>query len=133
MSVTPRFRGTVTDKGLFKPDDARYYGALARYRGKPLYIVLEGEAKKRSNQENRYYRGCVLPILAEAYGVITADEMHGVLQPIFWSVTDDRGNLRIKSTTEYSTVEFEEKMAQIRTWASVELGAYVPLPNEISY
>jgi hypothetical protein len=131
--ITPRFRGTVNAQGLFQPDDARYYGALARYRGKPLYVVLEGETKKRSNQENRYYRGCVLPILAEAYGAVTADEMHGVLQGIFWGEVTERGHWRIKSTTEYSTVEFEEKMAQIRTWGSVELGCYVPTPNEISY
>lgn len=37
------------------------------------------------------------------------------------------------STTRLSTVEFENYLSKIRTWASAELGCYLPLPNETQF
>ena len=36
-----------------------------------------------------------------------------------------------KSTTELSTVEFEDYVAKIRMWAASFLSLIIPLPNEI--
>ena len=35
-----------------------------------------------------------------------------------------------KSTTTLSTMEFEDYMTEVRMFASVELGCFLPLPNE---
>ena len=38
-----------------------------------------------------------------------------------------------RSTTALSTMEFEDYMTKIRMFASVELGCFLPLPNETNY
>jgi hypothetical protein len=36
----------------------------------------------------------------------------------------------VRSTSDLSTIEFEEYCSKIRMWASKELGVYIPSPNE---
>ena len=38
-----------------------------------------------------------------------------------------------KSSTALTTIEFEDYMTKIRTFASMELGCFLPLPNESEY
>ena len=75
--------------------------------------------KQRSSPQNRYFHGVVLPILADHTGY-TDDEMKAICK---WK-------FKIKSTSELSTAEFEQFCSNIRQWASLELSAWVPEPNE---
>ena len=77
------------------------------------------KGKPRSDPENRYFHGVILPILAEYTGY-TIDEMKGVVKFKF----------NIKSTADLTTVEFEKFCSDIRAWASRDLGCYIPEPNE---
>ena len=59
------------------------------------------------------------------------DEMHAALCHKFLSDIDTKtGLMRIKGTSDLTTVEFEEFMARVRQWAGEELGVFIPLPNE---
>ena len=75
--------------------------------------------RNRSNAENAYFHGCVLPILATHTGY-SADEMKAVLK---WK-------FKIINTSSLSTIEFEKFMSDVRQWASAELSVYIPLPKE---
>lgn len=75
--------------------------------------------KSRSNPQNDYFHGVLLPILANYTGY-SADEMKAVMK---WK-------FRVKSTAALTTAEFEKFMSDIRAWASSDLEVYIPCPNE---
>ena len=77
--------------------------------------------RQRSNPQNKYFHGVLLPILAEYTGYDDS-EMKGVIK---WK-------FGIKSTAELSTAEFEKFMSDVRMWASRDLSCYIPEPNEES-
>lgn len=95
--------------------------------------------KQRSNPENRYFHGCLIPILSEqeAFGGWSKDEIKEFLKERFVSVSktikvggriiDTRV---VRSSASLTTVEWEKWMSDIRNWASTELAVYLPEPNE---
>jgi len=120
-------------RGVLIPvDPSGWTIALSKLEGKRVTIEVSPWRKSRSAQQNRYLHGVVIPILGEHLGYY-ADEMRAALAHKFLSVIDERnGLMRIKGTSELSTVEFEEFLARVRQWAGEELGVFVPLPNEYS-
>ena len=96
------------------------------------------ETKMRSLPENRYYFGIIVKILSDELGN-SPMEIHELCKQLFLGeivfIKTQKGVREInvsKSTTELSTIEFEEYLSNIRQWASMELGIYLPLPNELS-
>lgn len=95
--------------------------------------------KNRSNQQNSYYWGVIIRELSEHTGY-TSDEIHEVLKYKFISYpivfhhkeiqSRDEEIYVCKSTTELDTKEMEDYLSKIRTWASAELGVWIPEPNE---
>lgn len=85
-----------------------------------LEIRKKPSEKDRSNPQNRYFHGVVLPILADYTGY-TQDEMKAVVK---WK-------FKVKSTAELTTAEFEKFMSDVRMWASAELACFVPEPGEM--
>jgi hypothetical protein len=62
------------------------------------------------------------------------DEVHEILRGKFLSDSKSIAGEDITfshSTTELSTVEFEEYLSHIREWASIKLNIYIPEPNEV--
>lgn len=45
----------------------------------------------------------------------------------------DRKVPTLRSTTDLTTIEMEEYLSKIRTWASMTLSCYIPEPNEVDY
>lgn len=105
--------------------------------GKRIFITLETETKSRSLPQNSYYWGVIIDLLSEHTG-FTQDEMHEILKHKFlrrtvWIHTKhntEEQSIITRSTTDLSTKEFEEYLSQIRTWASADLGLWMPEPNE---
>lgn len=119
-----------------------------------IQMLIEKRKRTRSNRQNRYYWGCVIPLLCEAFGWIDnegPEEMHEYLKykflakkryikifpgaqneltEVFSDAEEEVATTR--STTSLTTVEFEDYMLQIRQWASLEHGVYIPEPNEPS-
>jgi hypothetical protein len=99
--------------------------------GKKVEVVVRTVKKPSSSRQQRYYRGVVIPLIAEHTGY-TVEETHGVLQSAgLWNDFLPDGKEYIRSTSEgnWTTVQWEERMENIRRWA-MELNIYIPLPNE---
>jgi hypothetical protein len=108
--------------------------------GKDIIITIEKKRKKRSNPQNAYYWGIVLPMmqtgfynnLGEHVGI---QEAHEFLKGRFLFrevVNQELGEVikLSKSTTELSTIEWETYMDQIRAFSTEFLGIQIPLPND---
>ena len=125
--------GRIDDNGRLIFDDpvafARVRGAL---RGRDVQVLVEPKRKPRSLAENNYYCGVVIPIISEWSG-FTPEETHLALKEHFLSEFDrQHGLMRMKSTADLSTVDFEKYMSNIRMWAA-DQGQFIPLPNEEYY
>ena len=97
--------------------------------------------KQRSNPENRYFHGVILPVLAqtEAFGGWSKDEIKEFLKEKFLSITktmkigNEMVDVQVVSSSAWlSTVAWEKWMSDIRQWASLEIGVYINEPNEAS-
>lgn len=118
-------------RGVLIPvDPSGWTLALAKLEGKRITVDVSAWRKSRSAQQNRYFHGVVIAILGEHLGYF-ADEMRAALAHKFLGVVDDKtGLMRIRGTSDLTTVEFEEFLARVRQWAGEELGVFIPLPNE---
>ena len=108
--------------------------------GKDIIITIEKKRKKRSNPQNAYYWGIVLPMmqtgfynnLGEHVGI---QEAHEFLKNrfLFKEIVNENNAEIIKmpqSTTELSTIQFEEYLDKIREFATEFLSIQIPLPND---
>ena len=98
--------------------------------------LVIGDVKQRSNPQNKYFHGLVLPIIAEHTGYST-DEVKDLVKSMFLKremMVKTKEGMKEVSTVRgsavLSTKEFEKFMEDIRRWASFELGLFIPLPNE---
>lgn len=96
-------------------------------------LSIDKEKKIRSPLQNRYYWGVFLPHLTETG--YTVEELHELFKKMFLSKQKRlskfgrRGIQVTRSTTELSTVEFEEYIDKIRAFA-LDYGYVMPYPNE---
>jgi hypothetical protein len=100
-----------------------------------LEMILRRAKSKRSAQQNKYYWAVVVKILSEETGN-DPEDIHDFIKlkfnPKFVTVGNEQA-LTGGSTTELGTKEFEEKMEEIRAWASIEQGIEIPEPNGVEY
>jgi hypothetical protein len=126
------FIADVRHGQLIHIDPSAWTLGLRKVEGKRIGIRLEEFRKSRSAQQNRYYHGVVCAIMGDELGY-TGDEAHHALQIEHLGKADPKtGLIKVKSTTELSTVEFEDYMATIREWAYRKYQINIPLPNEYS-
>lgn len=115
---------------------------VSSFEGKEISITVEKAKKHRSNQQNRYMWGCLLPIvqqgLLEATGELRSVESihYGILLKMFAPereiVNTNTGEVITEaiSSSEMSTVEFMSYIQDIQKWAAEFLGIDIPSPNE---
>lgn len=113
---------------------------ICNLNSKEVEITISRKRKKRSGQQNRYYWSCIVPIiqqgLFETQGEwLTTDVVHEFLKANFnykELVNKDTGEvIKVpKSTTESTTIEFEEYQDRCRMFADEYLNIIIPLPNE---
>lgn len=128
--------GQVTDKGkleLSNPDAFRE--SVSKLAGKRVYVVVDTERQKRSNDQNEYYWGVVLKLISEHTGY-TVNELHDIVRYYFLGAEEKTiagETVKIlKSTTKLNTLQFEEYLGRIRDWASTKLNITIPLPNGVN-
>lgn len=102
--------------------------------GKPVKEVISGltESKIRSVEQNNYYWGVVLEIIAEYLGYIGPGEkdlLHREMRAKFLVRMGKLGPY-VESTTNLSTKLFEKYLETIRTFVKDMYGLKIPLPNE---
>lgn len=114
--------------------------AINSYEGKELLITFEKPKKQRSNGQNRFYYGVVLPIvkscLKNAGHVLSIEQTHDLIKLKFLKETlfinESTGEVveRIKSTTELSTSQFMEFLFEINQFTMEYFNTPIPEPNE---
>ena len=121
--------GTVT-KGRFHPDNRTALNLeFSKREGKRVNVTVSTYKKHRSNPQNSYYFKVVVGLIAEEIGD-TLENTHEALKAKF--LYDMSGELpKVRSTTDLSTVEFDEYMEAVKRWASEYLNIYIPDPELI--
>ena len=109
---------------------------LQQYNNSDAYLIIKPYKSRRSDNQNRYYWGVVIKILAEELGYLS-DEMHEILKYKFLAQKDvvlgDETLTIPDSSANLNTTEFEKYLAEIRMWASRDLDILIPQPNEVEY
>ena len=114
--------------------------AIQTFEGKQIVIKIEKAKKKRSTQQNRFYFGVIIPIvqncLKEAGHIMTNESTHDLIKLKFLKealfVNEETGEVieRIKSTTELSTSQFMDLLAEINNFTFEYFGVSLPSPND---
>jgi len=98
------------------------------------YLVSVTPTKKRTNDQNAYYWGIVVPLVHEGlrdmgYDEIkTKEDAHLVLRSLFLKKKINELEL-VRSTTELKTAEFSAYLEEIGKWAAEYLNVTIPEPN----
>lgn len=135
--IVPSFAAIVTEHGKLKMGDfqrAEMDRWLATLKGNAVVISVKREHATRSNQQNRYWWGVVVPLIAEHLGY-TTDEMHEALKYKFLRTEAEAAPTdlpKIRSTASLDTKEFTALIENVITWAGAEFGVEIPLPNEVA-
>lgn len=105
--------------------------------GTKLDVIIRKHSSKRSNEQNAYYWGVVIPILADYFGHDNPEDMHEDLKLKFNPV-QSKLNPEITiggTTTKMSTVDFysadDSYVERICRWAAGEYQIYIPPPKRV--
>jgi cell division protein FtsI/penicillin-binding protein 2 len=104
--------------------------------GKKIKVIVSTLTKKkmRSVEQNNYYWGVVLEIIAEYLGYIgpgEKEDLHNELRSMFLVRMGKLGSPVVESTTKLSTKIFEKYLEAVRTFMLNNYGIKIPLPNEV--
>jgi len=135
----PIFSSDVVDKKLKFFEHEKQ--AIARWvstfpNGTKLDIIIRKHSSKRTNEQNKYYFGVVVPILADYFGHDSVESMHEDLKLEFNPVPSkiDPAKIIGGSTTKLSTEEFFSKedsyVNRICRWSAEKYGLYIPPPKK---
>ena len=138
-SNTREFIGTVENGHLPYGLRAQIADTMRRMEGKRLAISIKEVKRRRSNNQNRYYWGVVIPIITnmflEAGNNTDENEVHEFLKEHVGglkTILSDPSGIRrtvVKSSARINTSEFENYMEKVRAWAA-SFDVEIPLPNE---
>lgn len=134
------FIGQVHDNGQLDNDTRKEIAhLLSTLPGKRVRIGVQIYRRQRSDKQNAYYHGVVIPILTRRMRDLGNDvnelDVHEYCKVRFFSSTKiintPKGpeTVKVASTTEFNTEEFAERMEIIRAFGA-EIGAEIPLPGE---
>jgi hypothetical protein len=106
---------------------------------KEYTIVIRVKRKPRSNGQNKYYWGVVVPLILRGlkdagFDIHSKDDAHDIIKLKFLktNIENISGEFMVsfKSTKEMSTSEFKDFIEHLQIWASEYLNVYIPSPNE---
>jgi hypothetical protein len=143
----PKFRG-ISQFGALKLDhDSEFKRYLRTLDGKRVEVVVKQETKDRSRQEEKFYHGVVVRMVAEAMQ-IQDQEAHLFLKDLFLKIEEKSPAgfryERVLSTVELTDQSYREYWENCIKWAALPtlpeglsvssgLELSVPYPNEIDY
>ena len=133
---------TSVVNGVFKRNRNLVLQAIQSFNGKEVVITFSKPKKSRSNNQNAFYWGAVLPLvqkgLLDATGELRSnDNIHyKILLPLFAPLNEivntDTGECIIERLTssEMTTTQFCEYIMEVQKWGAEFLGIDIPSPNE---
>ncbi len=105
-------------------------------------LALRKYRKSRTTQQNGYYWGCVIPAVIDGLldmgfdrNALTSESVHELLKSKFLKY-EIEGELSgefitmTKSTSDHSTTEFNDYIADIQQWSAEFLGIIIADPGE---
>lgn len=106
--------------------------------GKEVILSIKIKRRSRSNKQNAYYWGVIVPMVTEAIKILGNDfeeaETHEFLKSKFNAkqieVIEGHYIDMPQSTSKLDTKEFMTFIENIRQFASIMLNTYIPSPNE---
>lgn len=132
--------GKVVNGELRIHNRSAFLRSVAQIPDGRVKLTVERTYNKRSTPQNAYYWGVLIAEFKEGYydrlgEIISPDDAHGVLKLKCNSieiVNEESGEVMNvpKSTTEMTTIQFEEYMEQCRRFIKEWFGRTVPMPNE---
>lgn len=124
------FRGKVDQK--FHPTDPVGFQAhLRSLEGQEVEVTIQKYRKTRTGEQNRYYWGVVVKLIAEHCGY-EPEEAHDAMRLKFLQSHGDGIMLTIRSTTSLDTKEMTEYIEQCRRLGA-EMGVQIPSPGEVEF
>lgn len=137
---TPKFEADVINGGKLKYPDhvkAEIRRWVSTFKpGSRVDIIIRKHSSKRSNDQNAYYWGVVIPILADHFGYDNREDLHNDLKLKFNPIKSkiNPGQVIGGTTTTMSTVEFmadeNSYVERICRWAAMDHGLYIPPPKK---
>lgn len=114
---------------------------LASKVGDLITLDLEKVYSHRTIQENKYFHGVVIPILADYwwYDIRIKEEMEAVKDILYAEHLTSKVRLSrdrrrkftvTRRSSDLNTKEFEKFMQDIRDWAKLKFNVTIPEPNE---
>jgi len=143
----PIFKAKSSKGWLVFEDSEEVAKYLFSVQDKRLDVVIKPEVKHRSRQEEKYYHGVVVSMVAEAMG-IEKQQAHEFLKSLFLKVEEKTPSgfrmERILSTVELSDASYREFWQKCQRWASLPtldgglsldsgLELFIPDPNSVNY
>lgn len=133
------YSGIVKETGLHINNRMRFDQEVKNFLGKEVTITVERKRKKRSLSQNAYLHGVVIPMCKDGLNEVgyrfTLEQTKTKLKEMFAQaemVNETTGEYLsyIKDTSDMSTSEMMDFVAEIQQWATEFLGVYIPDPNE---
>ena len=135
--IVPKFIATVKN-GKVTVLDERYQDYLHTLPERcQLTISSYTPYSRRSTQQNRYMHGVVFKVIGDEIGY-SPEEVKDIMKLKFLSETriiDTREGLEnitvIKETKSLTTQELEDFLEEVKQFAMIKLGIYIPDPDTI--
>ena len=133
------YTGKVKQSGLHIYNRKQFDEDIKLFLEKDVTVTVEKKKRKRSLHQNNFYWGVVIPIvkqgLIDVGYRVTIDDTHELIKAKFIKkelVNENTGEIlpSIGSTTELTTTEFMDLIAEIQQWAAEYLNVEIPDPNE---
>ena len=133
---------TSIENNIFKRNRNLVLNAINHFNNKEVLITFSKPKKERSNNQNRFYWGVVVPLiqngLLEATGELRSNENihYKILLPMFAPVNEivnkDTGECISEKITssDMTTTQFMEFILEVQKWSAEFLGVDIPNPNE---
>lgn len=136
MAYAARHAGTVNDQGqLVMADPSSWRAAVARHRGRPVWVSVVRQQNIRSLPQNKYYWGVVVDEIAGYIGE-GRDETHELLKAQFLKpraveLLDGKRITMPPTTRTLSADEFSQYIEAVKVWAAQFLGLAIPDANQV--
>jgi len=131
---------TSIQNGLFKRNRNTVLDAIKSFNGCDVVLTIDKPKKKRSNNQNAFYWGCLIPLMQlgakDTFGETWSnDKAHKHLSNLFVyheSINVNTGEITKthKSTTELTTTDWEVYVTEIRIYLLENFDIDAPEPNE---